>query len=748
MVQGVLPGLALAPPETEYFNAELYRLANPDLIGLNPEQLQTHFTERGVAEGRRIIVPFDQNFYRLTNPDLAGLNNRELFDHFINAGIDQGRPFSPIFDLDFYRENLEQLDPEIITQLTPVVEQPVSPFILLDPDRPQPPSLNQNLFNLFLETQLDIETDLDVEGLGVPVEELRNVSFSPFFDPILYLNQNPTLAEAFGPNNRQKAIAHFALYGIKENRRSSLIFDPNFYREDNPDLAAAGLTTSEQLLIHYQLNGIQEGRRPSLNFNPSFYLENNLDLQARGLTLPQLVEQYLQEGLAQGRRSSEYFDPIAINSLLIPQSPPPATPPATDAPPPVSSVTLLEENFVKWNVPVGGVLSYSFVETASALSYPGPESGVGEVNEGIKNNVRKIMQEYDKVLPFSLVEVPDRPSNNGQIRILFANDPVYAYSNAPGLETGGDIVLSRNYEIDPQFSFSQSPSNFGYQRLVHEIGHALGLRQPNNYAGSPSVERPTFPAQGPRLSFVQDNNSNTAMSFNIAGVGASTPMPYDIRALQFLYGFSTGNSGNDLYRFDGNNFIGVKQTIWDAGGIDTFDFSALPAIGSYFFDMNEGGVTTNQSALNASTYLAINDPTQFPYSASSYGTYIAYGTTIENLQGSPVNDLILGNTAANGINGGSGDDILIGGLGPDTLVGGPGRDRFVYAPGDGTDVITDFNVADDFIALAAPLSFEGISVEASGADALLRVITTGEVLAVLTGVSSNTLSPANFVSYG
>ncbi len=748
MVQGVLPGLALAPPETEYFNAELYLLANPDLIGLNADQLRTHFTERGVAEGRRIIVPFDQNFYRFTNPDLAGLNNRELFDHFLNVGIDQGRPFSPIFDLDFYRRNLEDLNPEIITQLTPVAEQPVSPFIILDPNRPQPPSLNENLFNLFLETQLEVETDLDVEGLGVPVEELRNVSFSPFFDPILYLNQNPALAEAFGPNNRQKAIAHFALYGINENRRSSLIFDPNFYRENNPDLQAAGLTTSEQLLIHYQLNGIQEGRRPSLNFNPSYYLANNLDLQARGLSLPQLVEQYLLEGLEEGRRSSEYFDPIAINSLLIPQAPPPETPPTTDAPPPASSVTLLEENFVKWNVPVGGVLSYSFVDTASALSYSGPESGVGEVNEAIKNNVRQIMQEYDQVLPFSLVEVPDRPSNNGQIRILFANDPVYAYSYAPGLETGGDIVLSRNYEIDPQFSFSQSPGNFGYQRLVHEIGHALGLRQPNNYAGFGFAERPTFPAQGPRLSFVQDNNSNTAMSFNTAGVGVSTPMPYDVRALQFLYGFSDANSGNNLYQFDGNNFIGVKQTIWDAGGIDTLDFSALPAIGSYFFDMNEGGVSTNQSALNASTYLAINDPTQFPYSASSYGTYIGYGTSIENLQGSPVNDLILGNTAANGINGGGGDDILIGGLGGDTLAGGPGRDTFVYAPGDGTDMVTDFNPGEDFIALAAPLSFEGVSVEASGADSLLRVIGTGEVLAVLMGVSANTLSPANFVPYG
>ncbi len=745
MVQGVLPGLALAPPETDYFDAELYLLANPDLIGLNPDQLRTHFTERGVAEGRRIIVPFDQNFYRFANPDLAGLNNRELFDHFINGGLDQGRRFSPVFDLDFYRRNLEQLDPEIITQLTPVSEPPISPFILLDPNRPQPPSLNENLFNLFLETQLDVETDLDVEGLGVPVEQLENVSFSPFFDPILYLNQNPDLAEAFGPNNRQKAIAHFALIGIKENRPYSLIFDPNFYLQNNPDLQAAGLNR-EQLLIHYQLQGIQEGRRPSLNFNPSFYLANNLDLQARGLNASQLVEQYLQEGLEQGRRSSEYFDPIAINALLIPQAPAPA--PATpDAAPTPSSVTLLEENFVKWNVPPGGALTYSFVETASAFSYSGPESGVGEVNEGIKNNVREIMQEYDQVLPFSLVEVPDRPPTNGQIRILFANDPTYAYSYAPGLQNGGDIVLSRNYEIDPQLSFSQSQSNFGYQRLVHEIGHALGLRQPNNYAGFASAERPTFPPQGPALSFVQDNNSNTAMSFNIAGVGASTPMPYDVRALQFLYGFSNANSGNDLYRFDGNNFIGSKQTIWDAGGIDTFDFSALPAIGSYFFDMNEGGVSTNESALNASTYLAINDPTQFPYSASSYGTYVAYGTSLENLLGSPVNDRILGNTSANGINGGGGDDLLIGGFGPDTLAGGPGRDTFVYAPGDGMDMITDFSPAEDFIALAAPLTVEGVSIEAAGADTVLRVLGTGEVLAVLMGVTADSLSRTNFVPY-
>lgn len=76
----------------------------------------------------------------------------------------------------------------------------------------------------------------------------------------------------------------------------------------------------------------------------------------------------------------------------------------------------------------------------------------------------------------------------------------------------------------------------GYGRLtiMHEVGHALGLKHPGNYnaggGGSP----------GPFLSQALDNKQNTMMSYYDNGaskrVNSATPMIFDIAALQYLYG--------------------------------------------------------------------------------------------------------------------------------------------------------------------------------------------------------------------
>ena len=67
------------------------------------------------------------------------------------------------------------------------------------------------------------------------------------------------------------------------------------------------------------------------------------------------------------------------------------------------------------------------------------------------------------------------------------------------------------------------------------------------------------------------------------------------------------------------------------------------------------------------------------------------------------NDFLAGNTGANIINGFSGDDTIRGGLGNDTLTGGAGLDIFQFLTAPNTaansDIITDFNVADDTIQL-------------------------------------------------
>ena len=82
------------------------------------------------------------------------------------------------------------------------------------------------------------------------------------------------------------------------------------------------------------------------------------------------------------------------------------------------------------------------------------------------------------------------------------------------------------------------PGSYGWQTLLHEIGHTLGLKHPGNYNASGGG------APGPFLPKAIDNRQYTLMSyFNAANAIAnpSTFMMYDMAALQFLYGVGSGD---------------------------------------------------------------------------------------------------------------------------------------------------------------------------------------------------------------
>ena len=149
-----------------------------------------------------------------------------------------------------------------------------------------------------------------------------------------------------------------------------------------------------------------------------------------------------------------------------------------------------------------------------------------------------------------------------------------------------------------------TPGTQGYQTLLHELGHALGLKHPFESGGNPNDT----------LSAAEDNTSNTVMSYTHVGAPQSTFSPYDIAALNWLYGrdglggalgigsssgarYITGTQFNDTFQGNGGNTMiiggsGTDTAIFN-GNRNAFSFSNL-ADGSLAVS-GATGITTLQS---------------------------------------------------------------------------------------------------------------------------------------------------------
>ena len=76
----------------------------------------------------------------------------------------------------------------------------------------------------------------------------------------------------------------------------------------------------------------------------------------------------------------------------------------------------------------------------------------------------------------------------------------------------------------------------------------------------------------------------------------------------------------------------------------------------------------------------------------------------DTLLGGKDNDVLCGDQGNDSLLGEAGDDLLYGGEGDDTFSGGIGSDTFLVNFDQGIDVITDFNVTEDFLVLGNGLT--------------------------------------------
>ncbi|MFM2432547.1 MAG: hypothetical protein RLZZ511_3761 [Cyanobacteriota bacterium] len=349
----------------------------------------------------------------------------------------------------------------------------------------------------------------------------------------------------------------------------------------------------------------------------------------------------------------------------------------------------------------GGIITYSFYR--AGLPYGGSER-VSPVNEGVKRNVRQILADLEQIIPIDFVEVDETTSPPGVLRYLESDGegrPFYAYTYYPNNGLGSDVHLSN---MTGDAGFDAPIGSYGYRSLLHETLHALGLKHPGQYDAGAGVAEP------PYLHGSADHSMNTVMSYNLPGSQAVTAMPYDIAALQYLYG-QPRTGADTTYAFTqlthyqvgtksfGDPRLNSKLTIADAGGTDTLDFSGLPIMREHRFDLRPGGILTTQAAYETQAYRDF--VSLQPFTTSAFGVRLGQTTEIENLVNSIGHDSIIANDAANQFLG-----YRLGRRsGNDTLAETRANDRLV---------LQDYQLAD-------------LQVVASDAELLIRLAGDGTV---------------------
>lgn len=334
----------------------------------------------------------------------------------------------------------------------------------------------------------------------------------------------------------------------------------------------------------------------------------------------------------------------------------------------------------RWeDTPGGTALTYSFPISSSVWAIPyselGEPSGFQPFGSTDIAAARIALQTWVRYADISFSETSDNQFNVGDIRFAYTTvstegSAAHAYYPSP-FPSAADIWLE-SADVSGPFE----PGSPGFLLLLHEIGHALGLKHPFEASSqNPATLDPDF-----------DSLSYTVMSYNLyrnmpisdyaASYFPTTPMALDILALQAQYGVKSFNLGNTEYIY--SEYRDYFETIYDTGGNDTIIYNSVDQFA--IIDLDGGSWSSLGNPLV--TYDAGGEEVE----VDIYNVMIFYDTVIENATSGASDDELYGNGVANRLEAGGGHDIVMGDGGADTVLGGSGNDHlYGQSPSGGAD---------------------------------------------------------------
>lgn len=293
------------------------------------------------------------------------------------------------------------------------------------------------------------------------------------------------------------------------------------------------------------------------------------------------------------------------------------------------------------------------------------------LNTTQQNAAIAALQSWANVANLRFTEVADNANSAGDIRFGWTSaanaNKAWGWTYSPSeIPAAGDVWISSNSSAYTSNDWAKG--SYNYMSLMHEVGHALGLKHPfedgvilDSNVDTSRYTVMSYTGYANDLFRTISYDQQGKPSFNFYDINPETPMILDILTMQYLYGANTSyHRGDDVYTFDPNQPF--MKTIWDAGGNDTI------SVANFTEPCTISLVDGTYSDIRI-----VSAPLPAGYTGGTTPTYegkmnlgIAFDAYIENAIGGAGADTLIGNDLNNTLTGNAGNDWLDGGAGLDT----------------------------------------------------------------------------------